>query len=367
MIRVLDNVTLDDLTKYPEDFEDILDQYPLVLFPKLNATEEQKDVVAEVFGLSRPGDHERKRAWQEWFHFSRYEVTYNHMFKVMEDMGKASLKDVLLESRGPERVNVNESVKMNPWHYENNEMLNPPVHGLWSMDKFPKERGIGRTGFIDGRLIYERMPDRFREFSHRVQTVSVPGYMPVDMDWFRDQAYRTVAQGEPFWIPVPETSDAIVVHPKPLAMEHPVTGRYVVRSVTPFPPQDPGKRPKEMWRLWHQSEMPKNNTWGETYETAYKHDFDIYANGGQQFLEEECDPQLLFDFKVWLYEYIETETNQFWLQWNEGDLLALDIFSLMHAVEGGFNKNERLLRGRYYFGKCYTGDPHGKRPVAEFI
>ena len=65
--------------------------------------------------------------------------------------------------------------------------------------------------------------------------------------------------------------------------------------------------------------------------------------------------------------YIETETNQFWLQWSEGDLLALDIFSLMHSVEGGFNKNERLLRGRYYFGKGYTGDPHGKRPVTEFI
>ena len=65
--------------------------------------------------------------------------------------------------------------------------------------------------------------------------------------------------------------------------------------------------------------------------------------GSPNFLEDGCDPQLLFDFKTWLYEYIETETNQFWLQWNEGDLLALDIFSLMHAVEGGFNKNERLL------------------------
>ena len=356
MIRVLDNVTLDDLTKYPEDFEDILDQYPLVLFPKLNATEKQKDVIAEVFGLLSPNDH-----------VSKYEVTYNHMFKVMEDMGKTSLQDTLLASRGPGGVDPHSSPKMNPWHYENNEMLNPPVHGLWSMDKFPKERGIGRTGFIDGRLIYDRMPDHLREFSHRVQTVSVPGFMPVDIDWFRDQAYRTVAQGEPFWIPVPETSDAIVVNPKPLAMEHPVTGRYVIRSVTPFPPADPGKRPKEMWRLWHESEMPKNNTWGETYGAVYKHDFDIYANGGQQFLEEGCDPQLLFDFKTWLYEYIETETNQFWLQWDEGDLLALDIFSLMHAVEGGFNKNERLLRGRYYFGKGFTGDPHGKRPVAEFI
>ena len=72
MIRVLDNVTLDDLTKYPEDFEGILNQHPLVLFPKLNATEEEKDVVADVFGLVSPNDH-----------VSRYEVTYNHMFKVM--------------------------------------------------------------------------------------------------------------------------------------------------------------------------------------------------------------------------------------------------------------------------------------------
>ena len=165
--------------------------------------------------------------------------------------------------------------------------------------------------------------------------------------------------------PVPETSDAIVVDPKPLAMEHPVTGRYVIRSVTPFPPEDHGERPKEMWRL--ESEIPKINTWGGTYGTAYKTDFDVYSNGGQQFLEEESDPRLLLDFKTWLYEYIETETNQFWLQWDEGDLLALDIFSLMHAVEGGFNKNERLLRGRYYFGKGFTGDPHGKRPVADFI
>ena len=252
MIRVLDNVTLDDLTRCPEDFEGILNQHPLVLFPKLNATEEEKDVVADVFGLVLPNDH-----------VSRYEVTYNHMFKVMEDMGKTSFKDALLESRGPGGVDPHSSLKMNPWHYENNEMLNPPVHGLWSMDKFPKERGVGRTGFIDGRLIYERMPDRFREFSHRVQTVSVPGYMPVDMDWFRDQAYRTVAQGEPFWIPVPETSDAIVVDPKPLAMEHPFSGRYVVRSVTPFPPEDHGERPKEMWRLWHQSEQEHSSSWNE--------------------------------------------------------------------------------------------------------
>lgn len=50
-------------------------------------------------------------------------------------------------------------------------------------------------------------------------------------------------------------------------------------------------------------------------------------------------------FNRFVYEVTENKDNRWVHSWQKGDLLILDVFRLAHAITGGFDKNQRTLKG----------------------
>jgi hypothetical protein len=73
----------------------------------------------------------------------------------------------------------------------------------------------------------------------------------------------------------------------------------------------------------------------------------------------------LTEFRRFVSEYLSD--NPYWYEWDEGDVLVFDIFSLTHCAQHGFKYGERFLRGQFYwYGQMKAGqDPMGRKPIWE--
>jgi len=168
-------------------------------------------------------------------------------------------------------------------HVEDNE--NIYVSGMWNMELFNCEPDTGKTYFIDMSKIYNSFTTTDQEFLNSC-TVSIKNYWQSENENknSEDTIYKLVLN---HWI----TND------KTIRTFYGRGEKVNLHSINGMPPTE---LDKDKFNLLHD---------------------EIFT-------------------KVWLDSDIKLEHI-----WQQGDLLVPDLFKLAHAVNGGFNKDQRRLRG----------------------
>ena len=324
---ILEGWTIDDVVDNQEWLRSVYrSEHKLIAFKKFYPTEEDLKTFRDVFQL---GDDDQFTP--------DYVMDYKELFERIE---KQEYKNITAD---PDML-------MNPWHVENNYMLYPPVDAVWVMETFTCDKGKGNTGFVDSAAMYRAMPEEWQDLVSKVVQIAYPGWFKIDRDLFMRLARETIPSGKPMWYPVPGTDEAMRINPHPFAMPHPVTGEMCLRTVTEHPPGDlPG-----VARL----AIPG---WLGTVKAAEDSSSGVVAIDPEGY----TDPMWLGDFRHFAYEYLSD--NPYWYEWDEGDMLVFDIFSLTHCAQHGFKYGERLLRGQFYwYGQMKAGqDPMDRKPIWE--
>jgi alpha-ketoglutarate-dependent taurine dioxygenase len=155
--------------------------------------------------------------------------------------------------------------------------------GVWNMELFRCEPDAGKTYFIDMSKVYNSFSSIDKEFLNSC-VASIENNWEIENQNIQDAVY-------------------------PLVLNHWITNEKTIRT------------------FYGTGEKP--NLYSVNGETPTKLEIDKF-----NFLHDE-----IYN-KVWLDNDIKIEH-----MWQEGDLLIPDLFKLAHAVTGGFNENERRLKG----------------------
>ena len=185
------------------------------------------------------------------------------------------------------------------WHLEHINYQHAQVSGMWNMKTFTCAKTCGKTGFVDTVKIYEDMPKDWQLFLQQCEIINYSRkskkYGPIclfpDGRWF--QAHKRNA-----------------IH------KHPNKEEFVARLDTRG---DEGYEIQEL--ILVDGIAPTNE------------EIKLFSKISQFFINE-----------VW-----NNTDRQMWWEWDEGDTIVHDAFSLSHSARGGFSTNERIFVGMWGF------------------
>jgi alpha-ketoglutarate-dependent taurine dioxygenase len=176
------------------------------------------------------------------------------------------------------------------WHMErmDYDRYNPLVAGIWNMEKFTCSSNVGMTYFVDSRNVYKKL------FSESEKSF----LRKVEVSWIGEYS-----QGRKF------TNTAKVVVP------HWLDGKEQIRLQVHY---------LESLRL-------------------FKFDDEDPTEDQEAFFQE---------LAARFVKEVQTTTEMRIVQrWQEGDILITDLYTMAHAVTGGFSPEEREFTGLW----CYIG------------
>lgn len=168
------------------------------------------------------------------------------------------------------------------WHIEQVYYIYPILAGAWNMTRFTADKGVGNTRFVDSTWLYKNLSKADQEFLAKVVV-------------FWDKPLNT-GKG-PFYTKAVDT--------------HPYNGEPVLRVET-----DRGCIIHPTLHL-----VDKNPPTSE---------------------EIARFSSIMSSIKDELNNNEEIRLTQ---EWEQGDLLIVDLFRMYHAVMGGFRYNERVFTG----------------------
>lgn len=177
------------------------------------------------------------------------------------------------------------------WHMEHTEYKNPIVGATWNMNLFTCDPSIGRTGFVDTTKLYERLPEEWQNFLSNCVEI-VQKYIPANDEYseFIQKVYEI-----------------------PCIKKHWLDGSPTVRV-----------------------DLDGLDVFG------------IYFLDGKDVTEEDL---LLFtDIKEFIFSEISYNSKNLLVhEWNQGDIVLVDLFRMAHAVFGGFYPEEREFSGYWAY------------------
>lgn len=168
------------------------------------------------------------------------------------------------------------------WHIEQVYYIYPILAGAWNMTRFTAEKGIGNTRFVDSTALYKDLSREEQEFLDKSVVI-----------W--DKPFN-LGKG-PFY------TKAVDYHPR--------SGEPVIRVET-----DQGCYLHPELHLWDRQEPT------EEQSVMFK--------------------AIMQKIKTRLNEDTDIRLTQ---EWEQGDLLIVDLFRMYHSVMGGFRYNERVFTG----------------------
>lgn len=179
------------------------------------------------------------------------------------------------------------------WHLEHPGSANPQVLATWNMKTFKCSKKSGNTGFVDAKKVLEKMNDEEVSFLRKCSILEAN------------------SSGVPVKYWVDEKGNRNETNARSAISKHPVLGSEVLRVDV------------------------LNN------QALYYFDSRIPSEG----------ESILFNsiYNKILYEVVENKDNQIWWEWSKGDLLIVDLFSMYHAVKGGFEPGQRVFTGFWSF------------------
>lgn len=168
------------------------------------------------------------------------------------------------------------------WHIEQVYYVDPILAGIWNMTNFTASPEAGTTRFVDSIVLYEMLPPEDQDFISKAVVV-----------WEKPMS----SGSGPFYTKVVDA--------------HPISGRLQLRVET-----DHG-----CYR------MPELHSWD-----------------GKAPTEEQVERYN----EIWSWlksELVHNEDIRYVQNWQQGDLLIVDLFRMYHAVMGGYKLGERTFTG----------------------
>jgi alpha-ketoglutarate-dependent taurine dioxygenase len=244
---IIENSSVEDIDFNLSNYINTYLEYGLLAFPSLNIDEINQLKIMKCFGdvLS-------------WKHFSSvdiedHSVSFNKIEKQFES----------------DQVFIR-------WHLEHIERYNPQVCASWKMNTFTCDPLAGSTGFIDARIIYQRLPNEWKIFLDNVFVID------------------------------PENKD----FERKCVQKHRNDKRNILK-LSPY-----------------------------LYENI------IVKVGDNKPSTSEFN--LFREINEWFsYQVLCVEKDKIWWNWNKGDLLLVDLSTMIHSVKGGFLPGERIF-SRYW-------------------
>lgn len=196
---------------------------------------------------------------------------------------------------GPVDISSDDNIFIE-WHIENIHQNNPQIAASWNMVKFKCSPTSGTTGFVNMKKIISLLPNEWVEFLNKVKIKSM---------------IETNEHGV-----ILDVQDKKNLKDRPIIVEHYKTGVPVLR----------------MGFYKNENMLSSVDNLSPTQDQL------------EMFLEIE---------KYISDQVINESTNQDWISWDEGDLVLVDLFTMAHAVKGGFNLGERIFSRVW----CYKEEP----------
>ncbi len=196
---------------------------------------------------------------------------------------------------GPTNISRKKSIFIE-WHMENIHQDNPQIAASWNMIKFKCDPSSGTTGFVNMAKIFSIIPEEWISFLKKIKIKSTTHTDNTGTILFLDDHSSGTE--------------------RPIIQKHYKTNVPVVRM-------------------------------------------GFYPNENLLSSVDGLDPseEDIFLFKQ-IEGYISEEVLnnsdiQHWISWDEGDLVLVDLFTMAHAVRGGFSLGERIFSRVW----CYQQEP----------
>ena len=180
------------------------------------------------------------------------------------------------------------------WHLENIQQENPQVAASWSMEKCECPTTSGKTFCVNMSDFYLNLPDKWKSFlEHLTIEINIEndnnGVVFVDKN-------------------IQEKNI------KPVVQEHYLNKNKVLRI--PF----------------------------------YEEDYKPYQYNGCELTEDDLN--VFTEIKDYIQKNItdNLDSNNY-ISWEKGDLVIIDLFTIAHAVSGGFNIGERIFSRIWGYNK----------------
>lgn len=214
------------------------------------------------------------------------------------------------------------------WHVEGPSLKTPQLAAIWHMYHFIAKPGTGNTGFVDMQMLYQKLPENYRDLLDRADLMHLPNWQnpPQSEEEFVSQFKRKFDAGlDVIWT---QDGDRFVSSFSRKAVEvNPNTGMKTLRA------------------------CPCCAGWGPQ-------DFLFKVDGRKPTDDETALWDEFFDWLKWQIE--ENPENQIWWEWKQGDIVLPDLFRMAHGVHAGFLPGERAFWGYW----CHDFGT-GKEPVEE--
>jgi alpha-ketoglutarate-dependent taurine dioxygenase len=191
------------------------------------------------------------------------------------------------------KKNNNKNSILIDWHLEHAESINPQVMAVWNMKVFNCDEASGMTGFVSSDKVLNSLSRKEVDFLKKCKII------PVNDDGSHINFF------------VDEKNISNQINPTNAISLHPVT-KFPTLRVDVLNRQS----------LISFNDQPVNAKDIEYFDELY--------------------------LKIY-YEVTQNTDNQFWWSWKRNDILIVDLFSLYHAVKGGFSLGERVFAGFWSF------------------
>jgi len=177
------------------------------------------------------------------------------------------------------------------WHMEHTEYKNPIVGATWNMHLFTCDPSIGRTGFVDTTKIYKELIPEWQEFlSNCVEIVTKTTSFDQESNSFVSETFEI-----------------------PCVENHWITNEPTVRI-----------------------DLDNEDVIG----IKFKDKKEVTAK----------DLELFSSIKKFVISEIFSNNNNLLThEWNQGDIIIVDLFKMAHSVFGGFYPEERGFYGYWAY------------------
>jgi alpha-ketoglutarate-dependent taurine dioxygenase len=237
-------------------------------------------------------------------------------FKYQEDHSFSVAQAEMLNSNSGTDV-------ITAWHLEHPQLKYPPCGAIWYMDKKICLKEFGSTGFVDMELILDEVPSPYVDFLQGCEIVQMSFNSLSDNEDI-DIFTSITEDGNRSYVHIawPKTDFGIPSYLRPAIDVNPATNKKTLR-VTPK---------------------------GELYRGKFiGHDRLARYEGRRPTSSEDEYFNLISE---WTFANVTQNPEfQYWHNWDEGDIILVDLFAMAHAVRGGFQPGERIMKGILAFPK----------------
>lgn len=212
-------------------------------------------------------------------------------FKLYPNSSDESVQQYTEDHEGVRENNVSGKEIMLGWHMEHLYFENPIVMGFWNMHVFNTDKENGKTYFYDSRVLNKVIPVDWKEFLAECVIDPTTKLKPLDK--------------------------AVLCK---VAAKHWHTEEPVLRVCV-------NKFEKEIGVLKEFA--------GRTPTQEEENKYNKIMAGIKDILNNDLDNRIIH-------------------KWKKGDLVIPDMYVMIHAVTGGFEKDDRVFTGMWSFPEKYV-------------